>query len=147
MSTKSINGLQPYLNFNGRCEEALDFYRSALGAEVGVLMRYKDSPEPPQPGMCPVGSENKVMHSSFRVGNTELMASDCRCEGQPIFQGISLALTVADAGEADRLYNALAKDGQVHMPLSKTFFSPRFGVAADRFGLTWMIYVAPRSVM
>ena len=143
MVTNNINNVQPYLNFNGRCEEALEFYRSALGAEVTALMRFKDSPEPPQPGMCPPNSETKVMHSSFRIGKVELMASDCRCEGQPSFQGFSLALTVSSPAEADRLFAALGKGGQVQMPLGKTFFSPRFGVVADRFGLSWMIYVAP----
>ena len=143
MVTNNIAGLQPYLNFNGRCEEALDFYRTALGAEVEVLMRFKDSPEPHPPGMCPPGTENKVMHSSFRVGNIQLMASDCRSEGRPSFQGFSLALTVSNPAEADRLFSALEKGGQVQMPLGKTFFSPRFGVVADRFGLSWMIYVAP----
>jgi PhnB protein len=143
MVTTNITAIQPYLNFNGRCEEALEFYRAALGAEVTALMRFKDNPEPPQPGMCPPGSDTKVMHSSFRIGNTELMASDCRCEGQSNFQGFSVALTVSSPAEADRLFNALGKGGQVHMPLGKTFFSPRFGVVADPFGLSWMIYVAP----
>ena len=145
MATSNIIAIQPYLNFDGGCEEALEFYRNALGAEVDVLMRFKDSPEPHQPGMCPPGTENKVMHSSFRVGNIQLMASDCRCEGQPNFRGFSLALTVSSPAEADRLFAALEKDGQVQMPLGKTFFSPRFGVVADRFGLSWMIYVAPKS--
>jgi PhnB protein len=143
MVTANITALQPYLNFNGRCEEALEFYRNALGAQVDVVMRFKDNPEPPQPGMCPPGADNKVMHSSFRVGNNQLMASDCRCEGQPNFQGFSLSVTVSNPTEADRLFAALEKGGQVQMPLGKTFFSPRFGVVADRFGLSWMIYVAP----
>ncbi len=143
MVTSNITAIQPYLNFNGRCEEALEFYRKALGAEVPVMMRFKDSPEPHQPGMVPPGSENKIMHSSFRVGDIELMASDCRSEGKPNFQGFSLALTVSTPTEADRLFTALAKGGQVQMPLGKTFFSPRFGVVADQFGLSWMIYVAP----
>lgn len=145
MVTNNITAVQPYLNFNGRCEEALEFYRGALGAEITALMRFKDSPEPAQPGMCPPGSDSKVMHSSFRIGKAELMASDCRCEGQPNFQGFSVALTVSIVAEADRLFAALGKGGQVQMPLSKTFFSPRFGVVADQFGLSWMIYVAPES--
>jgi len=135
--------IQPYLFFNGRCEEALDFYRTALGAEVLMLMRNKDSPEPAQPGMVPPGAENKVMHASFRIGDTTLMASDGECKGQPNFQGFSLSLTPPGEAEAKRLFGVLAEGGQVRMPLTKTFFSPAFGMLADRFGLSWMIYVTP----
>jgi PhnB protein len=135
--------VQPYLFFDGRCEEAIEFYRSALGAEVAMLMRFKDSPEPPQPGMVPPGSEDKVMHSSFRIGDTTVMASDGRAQGRPSFRGFSLSLTVPDDGEAERLFAALADGGQVQMPLTKTFFSSRFGMVADRFGVSWMIVVAP----
>ena len=133
--------IQPFLLFNGRCEEALDYYRQALNAEVGMLMRYKDSPEPPPPGMLPVGSENKIMHATFSVGTTLIMASDGHCTGQHNFQGFSLSLTVADAAQADRFFNALADGGQVQMPLEETFWSPRFGMVADRFGVSWMINV------
>jgi PhnB protein len=133
--------VQPYLFFDGRCEEAIEFYRKALGAEVTMLMRYKDSPEPPQPGMVPPGAENKVMHSSFRIGDTTVMASDGRCVGQPSFQGFSLSLTVADEADAERRFAALGEGGQVQMPLTKTFFSPRFGMVADRFGVSWMVIV------
>ena len=134
--------VQPYLMFEGRCEEALEFYKKALGAEVTALHRFKDSPDP---GMCPPapGSENKVMHSSFRVGETTLMASDGRCEGKPAFQGISLSISVPSEAEAERRFSALAEGGQVQMPLTKTFFSPRFGMVADRFGVSWMIIVVP----
>ena len=135
--------LQPYLFFDGRCEEALEFYRATLGAEVLALMRFKDSPEPPQPGMCAPGSENKVMHASFRIGDATVMASDGRCTGHPNFQGFSLSLTVKSESEAERLFGALGKGGQVQMPLSKTFFSARFGMVADKFGVSWMVYVAP----
>jgi PhnB protein len=135
--------VQPYLFFDGRCEEALEFYRTALGAEVTTLMRYKDSPAPSAPGMVPPGSENKVMHASFRIGEATVMASDGRCEGQPRFQGFALSLTVRNGAEAERLFAALAKGGQVQMPLTKTFFSSHFGMVADRFGMSWMIYVAP----
>jgi PhnB protein len=135
--------VQPYLFFDGRCEEAVEFYRNTLGAEVITLMRYKDSPEPCEPGMVPPGSENKVMHASFRIGDSTVMASDGRCQGQPSFQGFSLSLTVSNEAEADRLFAALADGGQVQMPLTKTFFSPRFGMVADRYGVSWMIYVAP----
>lgn len=135
--------VQPYLFFDGRCEEAVEFYHSALGAEVTMLMRYKDSPDPPPPGMVAPGSEDKVMHTSFRIGETTVMASDGRCEGRPSFQGFSLSLTVPNETEADRLFAALVDGGQVQMPLTKTFFSPRFGMVADRFGVSWMVVVAP----
>ena len=134
--------LQPYLFFDGRCEEAIDFYRGALGAEVQMLMRNKESPEPHQPGMLPQGSENKVMHATIRIGDTSVMMSDGMCKGQPNFQGFSLSLEMPNAAEADRVFNRLADGGQVRMPLQKTFFSPRFGMIADRFGVGWMIIVA-----
>ena len=134
--------VQPYLFFEGRCEEAIEFYRKALGAEVTMLMRFKDSPEPPQPGTCAPGSGDKVMHASLRIGETTVMASDGRCQGQPAFQGFSLSLDVPDEAEADRLFGALGEGGQVMMPLTRTFFSPRFGMVADRFGVSWMIIVA-----
>jgi PhnB protein len=134
--------VQPYLFFDGRCEEAIEFYRKALGADVNMLMRFKDSPEPPRPGMVPPGSENKVMHASLRIGATTVMASDGRCSGQPSFQGFSLSLTLPDDVEAERAFAALADGGQVQSPLAKTFFSSRFGMVADRFGVSWMILVA-----
>jgi len=133
--------VQPYLFFGGRCEEALEFYRTALDAEVTMLMRFKESPEPPPPGAHPPGSENKVMHASVRIGQTTLMVSDGRCEGRTNFQGFALTLTVSTEAEADRLFAALAKGGQMQAPLAKTFFSPRFGMVFDRFGVLWMIMV------
>jgi len=135
--------VQPYLFFEGRCEEALAFYTDKLGAKVEMLMRYKDSPEPAQPGMVPPGSENKVMHSSFRIGDTAVMASDGNCAGQTDFQGFCLTLTVPDDAEAERKFTALADGGEVRMPLTRTFFSSRFGMVADRFGVGWMVLVAP----
>jgi PhnB protein len=134
--------VQPYLFFDGRCEEAVEFYRSALGAEVVMLMRFKDSPDPPPPGMVPPGGENKVMHAALRIGDAMVLASDGRCSGQPSFQGFALSLTAANEAEANRLFASLAEGGQVQMPLAKTFFSPRFGMVADRFGVSWMVYVA-----
>jgi PhnB protein len=133
--------VQSYLFFDGRCEEALEFYRKKLGAEVAMLMRFKDSPEPQQPGMVPPGSENKVMHASFRIGETTLMASDGRCLGKPNFQGFALSLTVANDAEAEHTFAALGDGGQVQMPLTKTFFSSRFGMVVDRFGVSWMVLV------
>jgi PhnB protein len=135
--------VEPYLFFDGRCEEAIEFYRKALGAEVTMLMRYKESPEPTPPGMIPPGSENKVMHSNLRIGETMVMASDGNCQGKPSFQGFSLSVTAPNETEAKRMFAALADGGQVQMPLGKTFFSPCFGMVADRFGVSWMIIVTP----
>jgi PhnB protein len=135
--------IQPYLFFNGSCEQALEFYRKALGAEVEMIMRYKESPEPPQPGMVPPGFENKIMHSSFRIGQTTVMASDGCSAEKASFQGFFLSLSVTSETEADRAFVALADGGQVRMPLTKTFWSPRFGMVVDRFGIGWMISVEP----
>jgi len=133
--------IQSYLFFDGRCEEALEYYRTALGAKVTALIRYKDSPEPPPPGCVPPGGENKVMHSNFTVGSTQVMASDGRCGGNPTFEGFALSLAVADSAEAERRFSALADGGRVEMPLGKTFFSPCFGMVVDRFGVFWMVIV------
>jgi PhnB protein len=142
-TTKDNLFIQPYLFFNGSCEEAIEFYCKALGAEVEMMMRFKESPEPPPPGAVPPGVENKIMHSSFRIGQTTVMVSDGDSTDKPSFQGFSLSLSVPNQAEADRAFNALADGGQVKMPLAKTFFSPRFGMVADRFGIGWMISVAP----
>ena len=132
--------VQPYLFFGGRCEEALDFYRTALGAEVDFLMLYKDSPEPQPSGMLAPGFESKVMHTTFRICGTTLMASDGCGEGGG-FEGFSLSLAVPTAAEADRAFAALADGGEVRMPLTKTFWAPCFGMVTDRFGLGWMVSV------
>jgi PhnB protein len=134
--------IEPYLFFDGRCEEALEFYRSALGAEVTMRMRIKESPEPVDSAMSPPGSENNILHAAFRIGDTTVMASDGRGQGRPSFQGFSLSLSVPNDSEAARLFGALAKGGQVQMPLAKTFFSSSFGMVADRFGVPWMVNVA-----
>jgi PhnB protein len=131
----------PYVNFNGRAEKAADFYRKALDAEVVMLMRFKDSPMPPDPAMVAPGSGDKVMHMSLRIGEATLMGSDGRCTGAPEFKGFSLSLTVKDPAEAERRFAALADGGEVQMPLAETFFSPRFGMVADRFGVAWMVNV------
>ena len=130
--------IEPYLFFNGRCEEALDFYRKAVGAEVEMLMRFKENPD----GNVPPGAENKIMHASFRIGQSRVMVSDGHNQGKPVFQGFSLSLTAANPEEADRLFGALSEGGQVQMPLGKTFFSPRFGMLTDRFGVMWMVITA-----
>jgi PhnB protein len=133
--------VQPYLFFDGRCEEAAEFYRVALGAEVETLVRFKESPEPR--AMVAPGSEDKVMHMSFRIGDATVLASDGQCAGRPSFQGFSLTLRAANEVEADRLFAALADGGQVRMPLGETFFASRFGMVSDRFGVPWMIIAAP----
>ena len=133
--------IQPYLFFNGRCEEAVAFYSKALGAQVEMMMRYKESPEPHPPGMVPPGFENKIMHTSFRVGQTTVMASDGCSAYKASFEGFFLSLSVPSESDADRVFAALADGGQVRMPLAKTFWSPRFGMVADRFGIGWMVSV------
>ena len=138
--------VEPYLMFEGRCDEALEFYRHALGAQVTMLMRYKDHPEPAAGEGCADGSgpgptPEMVMHASFNVGDTQVMASDGMGSGKPSFQGISLSLSPETETEAKRLFDALAAGGQVQMPLGKTFFSPAFGMVADRFGVSWMVVV------
>jgi PhnB protein len=132
--------VQSYLFFDGRCEEAIAFYRRALGAEVKMLMRYKEAPIPPE--VVPTGSGDKVIHACLRIGETDVMASDGKCEGKQSFQGFALSISVADEAEADRVFAALGEGaGQVQMPLGKTFFSPRFGMVADRFGVSWIVVV------
>ena len=133
--------VQPYLFFGGRCEEALKFYGTTLGAQVDFLMRYKESPDPMPPGMLPPGFENKVMHTTFRIAGNVLMASDGCHEGAK-FDGFSLSLAVPTEAEAKSAFTALAEGGTVKMPLAKTFWSPCFGMITDRFGIGWMISVA-----
>ena len=133
--------VEPYLMFNGRCEEAINFYTKAINAEVVYMMRFKDSPDPQPPGMLPPGSENKIMHMNFRVGDSSIMASDGQCNGTASFQGFSLTISVKDAGQAEKIFAALGEGGQIQMPLGKTFFSPMFGMVADRFGVSWMVIV------
>ena len=131
----------PYLFFDGRCEEAIEFYKKALGAEVGMMMRFKETPEPHPPGMCPPGSENKIMHASLRINGASIMASDDRAQGKPKFEGFALSISSKDEADAERVFKALADGGQVQMPLGKTFFAKSFGMVADRFGVGWMIIV------
>jgi PhnB protein len=131
--------VEPYLNFDGRCDEALEFYKKAIGAKVGMVMRWKDSPDK---SMCTTENADKIMHSQFAIGDTTVMASDGRNTGKPNFNGIALTITANSETEADTLFNGLADGGQVQMPLGKTFFSPRFGMLADKFGVGWMILVA-----
>ena len=130
--------VQPYLFFEGRCVEAIEFYKKALGAEVTALMRWKDGP----PGSCPEGSDPElVMHSAMRIGETTVMAADGMKAGTPKFEGFSLTIVLASDAEAARRFGALGEGGQVQQPLMKTFFSSSFGMVKDRFGVSWMIMV------
>jgi PhnB protein len=131
--------VQPYLNFDGRCDEALEFYKQAIGAKVGMLLRFKEAPDK---SMISPGSEEKVMHSAVQVGDSTVLMSDGRCTGKPNFNGIALTISAKTEAEADKLFNGLAEGGQVTMPLAKTFFSPKFGMVADKFGVGWMVLVA-----
>jgi PhnB protein len=134
--------VEPYLFFDGRCEQALEFYKQTLGAKVDAVMRYKDNPDPKY---NPPGSDDKVMHALFRIGDAKIMASDGNCAGKPSFQGFSLTLNAADAAEAKQRFDALAEGGQVQMPLNETFFAKSFGMVADRFGVSWMVMAGPKN--
>lgn len=141
-ASPSIAGVQAYLFFGGRCEEALEFYRATLGARVEMLMRFQESPEAPPPGILPPGFENKIMHACFHVGETAIMASD-GCQEGGAFSGFSLSLAVPTAAAAEDVFARLAEGGTIQMPLGKTFWSPLFGMLTDRFGVAWMVNVTP----
>lgn len=130
--------VQPYLSFEGRAQEAIDFYTSALGAKVDMVMHFKDAPPEVQGQMSPA-SKDKIMHAAFRIGDTQVMASDGRCTGSSSFSGITLTLNAGSNAEAEKLFNALAAGGQINMPMSETFFANRFGMVADKFGVGWMV--------
>ncbi len=134
--------IEPYLNFDGRCDEAIEFYKAALGAKVTRLMRFKDCPESPPSGQqFPKEILEKVMHASLLVGDTNLLMSDGRCTNKGTFSGVSLTLNVPSDAEAARKFAALSEGGKVGMPLGKTFFSSNFGMLTDRFGVAWMVVV------
>lgn len=135
--------VQPYLFFDGRADEAIAFYRKALGAEVTMIMHYKDNPDPASQ-RCPDGTvppPDKVMHADLRIGQTRVLVSDGRCGGNPKFEGFSLTIPASTEADAERIFQSLGDGGKVIMPLDKTFFSPKFGMVADRFGIAWMILV------
>lgn len=137
--------IQPYLHFDGRCDEAIKFYGKVLGAEVTVLMRFKENPDLQSKAMMPPGMEDKVMHANVKIRDTQIMMSDGRCQsGAPKFDGFTLTLNVAP-GEADKLFAALGEGGQVQMPLASTFFAEKFGMLADKFGVSWMILAAKKD--
>jgi PhnB protein len=130
--------VQPYLFFDGRCDEALDFYKKAVGAKVETLMRWKDNPDP---GGCTEANKDKVMHAAVKVGDTQVLASDGSCEGKSEFKGFALTISAKTEAEADKMFGALSEGGKVQLPMTKTFFSPKFGMLADKFGVGWMIMV------
>ena len=132
--------VQPYLYFDGRCEEAINYYKKALNAEVTMMMRFKECPDP-QPGTIPPGGENKIMHASLKIGEATVMLSDGHCGGKPVFQGMALSLVVKTEAEAEKYFKALSDGGKVLMPLTKTFFSPKFGMTSDTFGVMWLVIV------
>jgi PhnB protein len=134
--------VEPYLMFEGRTEEALQFYQQKLGAKIEAIIRYKENPEPKY---NPPNSDEKVMHCLFRIGDAQVMASDGNCTGKPGFQGFALTLNAANAVEARQRFNALAEGGQVQMPLGETFFAKSFGMVADRFGVNWMVIAEPKK--
>ena len=133
--------VQPYVCFEGRCEEAIEFYKAALGAEVAFQMRFKEMPGPHPPGAIPPGAEDKIMHACLRIGESTVLVSDGRATGKPDFQGVQLAVQLTDPAQAERVFAGLADGGQVRMPLAETFWSPRFGMVADKFGVSWMVNV------
>lgn len=135
------NAIQPYLFFRGRCEEAVEYYKATLGAEVVIMMRFKDNPEKPDHKDCPADIDDRIMHACLRIADAELMMSDGMKTAPLDFECMSLSLTVASEAECDRIFNALAADGAVQMPLGPTFFAKRFGAVADNLGVSWMILV------
>jgi PhnB protein len=139
MPSDAIVKVQPYVFFDGRCEEALAFYKKTLGAEVGMMMRFKESPEGNE--NLAHGTGDKIMHAFFTVGGTGIMASDGYAKGNPKFEGFSLSISAKNVAEAERIFAALSDGGKVTQPLIETFFSPRFGMVNDRFGLGWMVVV------
>lgn len=130
--------VQPYLAFEGRCDEAIEFYKKAIGAKVEMLMRFKEAPDQ---SMITPANADKVMHAALRAGDAILLMSDGRCTGSANFHGIALALSVSTDADAERVFEALSDGGKVNMPLQKTFFSSRFGMLADKFGVGWMVLV------
>lgn len=138
MSLKSV--IEPYLFFQGRCEEAIKFYQQALRAEVQMMLRYKESPEPPPPGMIPPNWGDKIMHSTLKIGSNIVMASD-GCGEAGKFEGFSLSISVNTEADAKKIFAALSEGGKVEMPLTKTFWSPCFGMLQDKFGIGWMVGV------
>ena len=132
----------PYLFLDGRCEEAIDFYKKHLGAEVGMMMRFKEAPADHQ---CSPGHENKIMHACVTINGTQVMMSDGRVENKPEFKGFALSLDAKEPADGERMFNALSQGGQVQMPLTESFFAKSFGMVADKFGVGWMVIAGPKN--
>lgn len=135
--------VEPYLFFNGNCESAIKFYRDQIGAKIAMMMRFRDSPEPLPTGMIPEGYEDKIMHATLQIGHSTVMASDAPTGAKAGFSGFSLSFSTPNENEADRIFAALSEGGQIGMPLSRTFWSPKFGTVTDRFGVSWKVSLAP----
>ncbi len=133
--------VQPYLFFNGRADEAIEFYCTKLGAEVTKIMRFNEMPEADK-GVISPGSENKIMHAGLRFGPSEVFVSDGMNSGETNFEGISLSLSATDNAEAERLFGLLAEGGKIQMPMEETFFAARFGAVEDKFGVSWLVMAA-----
>lgn len=127
-------GVMPYITFQGNCEEALKFYKECLGGEILYMGRYGGSP---MAGQAP---DDKIMHATLKVGDTHIMAAD-NMAPDPFAVGGNIALSVGtdDAGDAERMFNALAEGGRVTMPIAETFWAERFGMLTDKFGIDWMV--------
>jgi PhnB protein len=131
--------VQPYVFFDGKCDEAIKFYSSAIGAQTQMLMRYKDCPDPQAKAGCKPGTEDKVMHANVKIRDTEVLMADGHCGGNPKFEGFGLALQAKDNEDAEKLFAALSEGGKPLMPMSETFFAHRFGMVTDKFGVMWMV--------
>jgi PhnB protein len=138
---RQVMQVTPYLYFNGRCEEALSFYQQTIGARVECQMRFSDCPGELDPNMVPPGTEHRIMHAAFKLGETTIFAADGCASAEMKPAGFGLSLQTPDVAEAEQLFNALAWEGEVRMAMTKTFFSPSFGIVVDKFGVNWLIYV------
>jgi PhnB protein len=143
LAPRAKSTIQPYLFFRGRCEEAIEYYKKTLGAEVGMVMRFSDNPDKPPRDKVPAEMDNRIMHAALRIVGSDILMSDGMRSGPLDFQCMSLSLSVPTGEDADRIFNALAADGTVQMPIGPTFFAKRFGSVADKFGVSWMIMVPP----
>lgn len=137
--------IQPYVFLRGRCEEAIAYYKAKLGAEITMMMRFSDNPDKPSHSKVPAALHDKIMHAQITVAGATLMLSDGMKSGPIENQAISLSLSVQSEAEADRIFNALAADGRVEMPMGPAFFAKQFGAVVDKFGVSWMIMVPPKA--
>lgn len=132
--------IDPYLNFDGNCEEAIRFYEKTLGGKIQMMMTYDQAPPGDNP--TPKGWEKKIMHVSMTLGNVTLMASDAPPGHFSPMQGLFVSLAPDSKAQAEKIYNALADKGNVLMPFQQTFWAEGFGMVVDRFGTPWMVNYA-----